>query len=105
MSKNKDKKKATPPAIHKETDRTQAEEMAVAAKERRQPACVHCGHPLNRVRETQHEYISWVWDAEEETFYKDSDGDSDKPYHDRAECPDGCGVHDPEFSENGLIFY
>lgn len=85
--------------------RTQAEEMALAAKEGRQPVCVYCGHPLDRVSETQHRHISWASNAKMGGYYQDAIDDSDKPYHECLKCPDGCGVHDPDFAGNDLIYY
>lgn len=86
-------------------ERTQKEEMALAAKEGRQPLCVYCGHPLDKVSETQYEYITWAWNAEKGGYFQDTVGDSDKPYHQCSKCPDGCGVHDPDFADNDLIYY
>lgn len=86
------------------TKRTQKEEMALAAKQGRQPVCVYCGHPLDKVLETQYEYITWAWNADN-GYYKDAVGDSDKPYHNCSKCPDGCGMHDSDFADNDMIFY
>ena len=61
---------------------TQTEEFAKALKENRQPICVGCGKPLDRVIQHQYEDIGWEWDEDEEQFVKAAeDGGADKPYH------------------------
>jgi hypothetical protein len=85
--------------------RTQAEEMALAAKENRQPNCVYCRHPIQKVAEEQYDDITWIWNAETRKYEKETEDDSDQPYHECSECPDGCHVHDPDFTENKLIYY
>lgn len=83
---------------------TQAEEMVMAFEEGRQPVCVHCGHKLDKVLESQYDDIMWKW-TKNGRYYKRTSGDSDKPYHDCDECKDGCGAHDPDFTDNDLIYY
>ncbi len=82
------------------TAKTQAQELADAVKEHRQPICVYCRKLLDVVAQTQYEYILWVWNETDGQFHKsdtysDGSGDSDKPYH------QGCEVKDYDFVESG----
>ncbi len=64
-------------------------EYRLAKKEKRQPRCVHCGQPLDEIRQTQYVDVRWRWDAEAGGYRKDdSDGDADPPF-----CF-YCGVRD-----------
>ena len=81
-------------------EKTQAQELADAAKEHRQPICVYCKKPLDVVAQTQYEYILWVWNETDGLFHKsdssfDGTGDADKPYH------QGCEAQDNDFVESG----
>ncbi len=71
-------------------NKTQAQELADAIKEKRQPICVYCGKLLDVVAQTQYEYILWLWNETDKQYHKsdsssDGTGDADKPYH------QGCG--------------
>ncbi len=66
--------------------KTQRQELADAAKEHRQPFCVYCKKPLERVSQTQYTYLDWIWDEQAGVFVKadsdlDGSGAADKPYH------------------------
>ena len=81
-------------------EKTQAQELADAAKEQRQPTCVYCKKPLDVVAQTQYEYILWVWSETDGQFHKSDSssyggGDADKPYH------QGCEAEDNDFVESG----
>jgi len=79
---------------------TMAEEFKLATAEGRQPRCIHCGQPLNRVEETQLDFLAWVWNEETKQYDKQpSSGDSDKPY-----CAN-CGTKDYDFLDNDFIDY
>lgn len=85
-----------------EIDHSQAEEMELAAQENRQPLCVTCCHPLDKVVEEQHEDIVWKW--KDGKYVKMEDGYSDGAKHVCKQCPDGCGVED-DFVGYTLIDY
>ena len=75
--------------------------MAQACKEKRQPICTHCGHPLDRVLQENHQYIAWTWNAS--GYFQDAVDELDSPYHDCAVCSDRCKVRD-SFAGNDLIY-
>ena len=76
--------------------KTQAQELADAAKKKRQPICVYCEKPLDVVIQTQYDYIYWTWSDEEKMFMKtNGEGGADKPEH------GGCGARDWDFIESG----
>ena len=79
---------------------TMEEEFELAKKEGRQPRCVHCGKPLDRVEETQLDFITWIWDKKTMSYIKQPPaGDTETPY-----CAN-CGAHDYEFTQNDFIDY
>lgn len=66
-------------------ERSQEDEMALALKESRQPLCVYCERPLDRVMQTQYNFIEWKWDSSLRKYVKqEPDADSDASYH--PEC-------------------
>lgn len=70
----------------------QNQEYADALQEGRQPLCIWCEKPLDKICQTQYDYLVWVWDAKAKRYTKDDSGaDSDKPYH------YGCETGDWEF--------
>ena len=76
------------------------EEFELAKAERRQPRCIYCGKPLDRVVEVQSTVIIWTWNAKEKRYYKDdSAGSSDCPQCDR------CEQKDWDFTSNDFIDY
>ncbi len=115
MENNQNKKEATSterstqvPLTASEVDiddESQAKEMRLAAREKRQPKCVYCGHPLDRVLQTEYDHLTWSWNPEKGWFFRDAVGDADKPYHDCRLCPNGCGARDWDFTDNELISY
>lgn len=79
-------------------NRTQEEEMKLAKEEKRQPFCVHCTKPLDRISQTQYEFIDWEWDRKRKRYcVKTVGGDSDKPF-----CAN-CEAKDWEFIDFGLV--
>lgn len=83
-----------------EYEPTQVKEMEHAFDEGRQPNCIYCSKPLDRIAQTQYDRISWEWNKKLNLYIKVSScGDSDKPYH------PGCGAGDWEFVDNKLVSY
>lgn len=79
--------------------RSAKQEIMLAAHEKRQPLCVHCGVPLE-VRETQEIDLFWQWDKKEKRYHKvEGEGCSNKP-----ECAN-CETKDWDFTNNELIHY
>nr|WP_294806913.1 hypothetical protein [uncultured Nitrososphaera sp.] len=86
--------------------RTQEEEMALAAAEKRQPVCMVCGHIINKIQEMQHDNIEWTWNEERKQFEKgEDDGESEGAYHACNECDDGCEAQPDGLSDNELVRY
>jgi hypothetical protein len=78
--------------------RSQEEEMRLASRKGRQPFCVYCQKPLDRINHTQFVFIDWVWDKEKKKYIICSgDGDAEKPY-----CAN-CGVKDWDFIDSNLV--
>ena len=75
--------------------RDQGFELEQAVKEKRQPHCVSCGELLDEVFQVQTERICWRWDKSAGRYVKDTDGDSEAPYH------PGCNYEDWELVESG----
>lgn len=60
----------------------QADEMERALKESRQPKCMYCNNPLDKICQTQYDRITWEWRPELKKYVKlEPEGDSDAPYH------------------------
>ena len=79
---------------------TQKEEFDKAFKEKRQPYCLFCEKPLDRIEETQGVSLYWDWDVKTKKYIKgEGDGYSDKPY-----CA-ACETKDWEFTNNGYVEY
>lgn len=62
-------------------ERTQEQEMALAYEQKRQPNCVYCKHPLDRVMQPHDVTIVWMWDDVLKKYKKSEDGSAEKPYH------------------------
>lgn len=78
----------------------QGDEMERALKENRQPMCVYCNKPLDRICQTQHDYITWEWRVELKKYVKlEPDGDSDAPYH------MDCTSRDWGYVDGNLVSY
>ncbi len=74
--------------------------MALALKENRQPLCVYCESPLDRILQTQYDVIEWDWYKSLKRYVKqERDGDSDKPYH------SSCGAEDWSYVDGELVSY
>lgn len=83
---------------------TQKQEMKLAAEQGRQPICVACQHPLNKVREYQDTVIIWTWDAEAKKYLKnDSGGSGDPASHECDQC--NCEGKDYDFLDENLIAF
>jgi len=79
---------------------TQQEEFDKAFKEKRQPFCVYCEKPLDKIQETQEVDLYWKWNAKTRKYVKgEGDGCSNKPY-----CT-ACETKDWEFTNNGYVEY
>jgi hypothetical protein len=85
--------------------RMQEEEMAVALKQKRQPICIYCNHPLDEVREPQDELIVWRWVSVLKQYQKSEEGSADAPYHFCRECEDNCEAADWQFIDYKLISF
>jgi hypothetical protein len=82
----------------------QAEEMRLAAQQKRQPICIYCRHPLDNLTQTQYQFIYWTWNPKTKTYDKDdSQGDADKAYHKCEVC--GCETKDWDFVDQNLVSY
>ncbi|MEW5840986.1 MAG: hypothetical protein AB1753_08280 [Thermoproteota archaeon] len=81
----------------------QKQEMELAYKSKRQPICIHCQHPLNKVAESQDEEIVWTYDKKLKIYEKRTDGIGEKPYHDCNRCGNGCAAEDWDFIDYRLI--
>jgi hypothetical protein len=80
--------------------RSQDQEMALAFNQKRQPMCVYCEKPLDRILQTQYENIGWEWDGKMKKYIKqECGGDSDKPYH------SSCGAEDWDYVDGELVSY
>jgi hypothetical protein len=78
--------------------KSQLEELEEAAAEQRQPICVWCKQPLQRIEQTFYEYVVFEWDDNQKKYVKliaQPSGDCDKPYH------VSCGATDWDFIESG----
>lgn len=53
-----------------EYERTQEEEMELAFSEGRQPNCVYCEKPLDKIVQTQYENIKCEWNRELKKYVK-----------------------------------
>ena len=74
--------------------------MELALKQKRQPVCVYCEKPLDKILQTQYEIIEWDWDKNLKKYVKEErDGDSDKPYH------ASCGAEDWTYVDGELVSY
>ena len=69
-------------------DHSQEEEYEMAKAENRQPRCVHCGEPLDRILQTQYDDLTWTWNAESMSYDKHDGGDAEKPYCGNCEAKD-----------------
>jgi ribosomal protein L34E len=69
-------------------ERTQEQEMSFAYGKKKQPNCVHCGRPLDEVRQEQNEDIVWKWDKQLKQYKKTTDGTAEKPYHPACDSAD-----------------
>lgn len=79
---------------------TQQEEFDKAFKEKRQPYCIYCEKPLDRVQETQEVDLYWNWDVKKKKYIKgQGDGCSNKPY-----CAN-CEAKDWYFTNNEYVSY
>lgn len=79
---------------------TQQEEFDKANKENRQPYCISCEKPLDRIEETQDVDLHWDWDDKKKKYIKgEDDGCSNKPY-----CAK-CETKDWDFTNNGYVNY
>ena len=79
---------------------TQEKEMELALNEGRQPNCVFCNKPLDRIVQTQYDRISWDWNRKLRLYIKVSScGDSDKP------CHPACGAGDWDFVDYKMVSY
>lgn len=74
------------------------EEFDSAREECRQPRCPYCGAKL-KVRQTQYEFLSWVWNEGKKCYEKVESGDADPP-----ECAE-CGAADWDFVDEDLIAF
>ena len=84
--------------VKPELGETQQKEFDKAFKEKRQPYCVYCEKPLDRIQETQDVDLFWDWNGKE--YIKgEGDGASNKPY-----CA-ACETKDWEFTNNGYVEY
>ena len=78
----------------------QRKEFDIAFKEKRQPYCLSCEKPLDRIQETQEVDLFWEWDAKTRKYIKgEGDGCSNKPY-----CAN-CETKDWDFTNNGYVEY
>lgn len=84
-------------------DATQEQEMALAYQQKRQPNCIYCLHPLDKVVEYQDEKIVWTYDKKLKVYEKKNEGVGEKPYHDCSACEDGCAAADWDFIDYKLI--
>lgn len=81
-------------------ERSQEDEMAFALKENRQPLCVYCEKPLDKIFQTQEEIIEWNWNKNLRKYIKqERDGNSDRPYH------HSCGAEDWSYVDGELVSY
>ena len=81
--------------------KTQQDEFEEALKEERQPDCVHCGNPLDRVSETQGIHLVWEWDNKRKQYSK---SETDAGWSDKPMC-DNCQTKDWDFTNNEWIAY
>jgi hypothetical protein len=84
-----------------EYEKTQEEEMKLAAEQKRQPICTYCNHPLDTLIEYQSTRIVWTYDKQLKRYMKDDNGDGDKPFHNCSKC--SCEAYDWEFIDYNLI--
>lgn len=48
--------------------KSQKEEIKQAAREGRQPVCVHCKQTLDRVEQKQNRYNQWTWNEDKKRY-------------------------------------
>jgi len=76
------------------------EEYKLAKKEGRQPVCIYCGKPLDKIIQSQLQVITWWWDKEKKCYVKDDCiEDADKPF-----CA-SCDKEDWDFVDEDLVDY
>ena len=74
--------------------------MELAFKEGRQPSCVYCQNPLDKIVQIQYLSIEWEWSKTLKKYIKqDREGDSEKPYHSH------CWTEDWAFVDEKLVSY
>lgn len=83
-----------------EKEKTQKEECEDAFKENRQPRCVHCGNPLDRVGLIQETHLLWEWDRKQKKYVQTV---SDEGLNDPM-CGH-CFSEDWDFTDNKWITY
>lgn len=65
---------------------TQLEEFQKALQEKRQPICVNCNKPLDKITQYLMEWVDWTWDEQSKRYVKgEGSGDAESPIH------EGCG--------------
>jgi len=57
----------------------QTAEYELAHKEKRQPRCIDCGQPLDKILQTQYTDLTWTWNSETMSYDKHDGGDAEKP--------------------------
>jgi hypothetical protein len=88
-----------------EYSRTQEEEMKLAYETKRQPICVYCCHPLDKIVEKQDHDIVWTYDKALKQYKKSEEGVGQKPYHDCGMCADRCSAEDWGYIDEKLVAF
>lgn len=79
--------------------------MKEAYEQKRQPMCVYCRHPLDRIVEKQDQDIVWTYDKILKQYRKTEDGVGEKPYHDCGKCADQCYAEDWGYIDERLVTF